>query len=216
MDVTVVNPYVMKILIAAKTEDTIFAIASRTGLSYGWAYHWVQDLIELGAFSKKGRKIELQEDNAFYRSSMSFLKANFAKNVSFHYSVLQLFGVKYCFTKTDAVYVWTKGGYNIARYRDYYPVFIKLRKSDYGLFRWYCKKLGLKIGPESGIFYSVELLDDFPVSSCDGISVDGLEDTVAFMEKNAYNFQPALEMIGEMYKASEGHYKYREEKTNYV
>lgn len=211
MNIEILNPHVIKILIAARREDSVNAIAKRTGLSYGWAYHWVQALAEEGVFVRRGRKMALSEKNRFYKFVLSFIRNNFS-SVKFYYYALQLFGVKHCFTKTDAVYVWTQGGYNIARYRDYYPVFIKIRKSDYSLFRRHCRKLGLKIGAESGIFYSVELMDEFAFDVCDGIPVDSLEETIAYMKKNIYNFEPALEMVHEMY-GTEKH-GYREAETD--
>ncbi len=210
MDIETINPHVLKILMAARREDSINAIAKRTGLSYGWAYFWIQKLIKEGIFAKNGKLI-LQEENGFYKSCMSFIKRNFSASAGFHYYALRLFGIKYCFTSTDAVYIWTDGGYNIARYRDYYPIFIKLGKNDYELFGWHCKKLGLKIGAESGIFYKVERKDDFPVAGHKGMPVDSLEETIAFMKKYVYNFQPALEMIAEIY-GKEG-YEYKEVNT---
>ncbi len=197
MKLDLINPYVIKIVISARKKDSIRAIAKRIGLSYGWAYNWVQELIAAGMFKKKEQGIVLQENSKFYKDIIAFIRKTFARDVSFYYSLLQLFGIRYCFTKTDAVFVWTKGGYNISRYRDYYPIFIKIKKADEQIFSYYAKKLCLS--KKNGVFYSAEIFNDFKIDYCDGVPVDSLRDTIAFMQENIYNFQPALEMIKEMY-----------------
>lgn len=213
MEIDILNPYVMKILICARREDSINAISKRIGLSYGWTYNWIKRLVDIGTFKVTKTGLLLQENDKFYDRVLDFIKENFKNDISFHYSVLSLFGIKYCFTKTDAVLIWTNGGYNISRYRGYYPIFIKIKKSDNSLFEWYCKKLGLHINSGGGGFYSVELLEDFDVSYKKGIPVDTLDLTIAFMKKNIYNFEPALEMIQDIYGKKFG-IKYKEAVTN--
>lgn len=212
MQIETINPHVMKIIISAKKQDSINQIAKRINLSYGWTHKWCKDLIKLGVFKEPKLKLILNEENQFYQNTLEYIKENFSKDINFHYSILDLFGIKYCFTKTDAVFIWTKGGYNIARYKEYYPIFIKIKKDQLTIFKEYCKKLSLKINTKKGVFYSIEVLDDFEISRSDTIPVDSLDLTIEFMKNNIYNFQPALEMIKEMYgkklniKYKEGNY----------
>lgn len=213
MEIDILNEHVMKIIVTARKIDSINAISKRINLSYGWTYKWVKELIKLGCFKQAGLKLFLEEDNKFYRNTLGYIKSNFSQDIGFNYGVLGLFGVKYCFTKTDAVYVWTKGGYNIARSKDHYPIFIKINKNDYDTFLGCCKKLGLKINKNNGVFYNVEVFDDFKISFLENIPVDSFEDTVIFMKKYIYNFQPALEMIGEMYNKN---FKVKYKEVNYV
>lgn len=213
MNLDALNPHTARIVIAARREDSIRAISQRIGLSYGWTYKWVIELEKVGVFRRRGKKVFLDESNDFYREVLGFVKKVFGDNVSFHYSVLRLFGIKYCFTGTDAVFIWTGGGYNISRYKDYYPIFIKVEESDKKLYDFYVKKLGIK----KPVFYKPVFLEDFRVSSHNHMPVDGLEETVGFMKKYIYNFQPALEMIQEMYGKRLGtklDVKYREAVTN--
>ena len=213
MEINTINPYVVKIIIAARKQDSINQIAKRIKLSYGWTYKWCKKLTNLGVFKESGLKLILNIENKFYKNTLDYIKENFSDDINFHYSVLELFGIKYCFTKTDAVFIWTKGGYNIARYKEYYPIFIKIKKDYLSVFEGYCKKLNLKIDRKRGIFYHVEILDDFEISHLDNIPVDSLKVTIGFMKKNIYNFQPALEMIKEMYN-KKINIKYKE--VNYV
>ena len=197
-----VNPHVLKILISARDEDSISSISKRIGLSYGWTNKWVNELVDEGVFREKWRGIILQKNNHTYKNILKFVKENL-QNVSFYYSVLELFGIDYYLTKIDAVYIWTEGRYTIARYRDYYPIFFRINAKDYGLFLEYCRKLGLKIKAKKGIFYSPEKADfekeKVKFTKKQGLNVETLENTIKFMKEHIYNFQPALEMVQEKY-----------------
>ncbi len=204
----------VKIIIAAKKHDSINSISKRIGVSYGWTYKWVKELAGRGVFSGSKMELRLMEDSSFYRYTLTYIKKNFSKDINFYYTVLKLFGVKYCFTKTDAVFTWTKGGYNIGRYKDYYPIFIKLKRDQLNVFKWYCKKLDLKINAKKGIFYSIETVNkNFEPSYSGDIPVESLDWTIKFMDRYVYNFQPALEMVNEMYGKK---IKIRYRETNYV
>ena len=213
MKLDLINPYTLKILMSVRKEDSINAISNRIGLSYGWTYKWVQELAELGVFKLTRMNVYLNEDNSFYKTTLNYIKNILINNINFYYEILRFFGIKYCFTKTDSVFVWTKGGYNISRFRGFYPIFIKVKKKDKNLFEYYCKRLNLKINKKNKVFYQVTYLDDFDVSYCENIPVDSLEETIFFMEKNKYNFQPALEMINEIYN-KRIKIKYKEALTN--
>lgn len=213
MNLELINPHVLKILISVKKEDSINSISKRIGLSYGWTYNWVKELENLNVLRLTRMNVYLNKNNDFYKKTLKYIREVLSENVNFYYNVLSLFGIKYCFTNIDSVFVWTKGGYNISRYRDYYPIFIKVKERDKDLFEDYCKKLNLKINKNKGVFYRVIYLRDFEVSHCDNIPVDSLHNTIEFMLKNKYNFQPALEMINEMYN-KKIKVKYKEAITN--
>lgn len=213
MKLELVNPHVMKIMIAARKEDSINALSNRISLSYGWTYKWVTDLAGAGVFRLTRMKLYLNEKNDFYRRTLQYIREVLSKDIQFHYSVLSLFGIQYAFTKTDAVFVWTKGGYNIARYREFYPIFIKVAKKDKNIFENYCRKLNLGLHKKQRVFYKVAYMDEVHCEYCEGVPVDSLDETIAFMEKYIYNFEPALEMIKEMY-GKKIKVKYKELVTN--
>lgn len=208
INIETLNPYVIKILISARQNDSISAISSRIGLSYGWTQKWVGELIKEGIFKEKWRGVVLQEDNKSYISILKFIR-NSLSETGLYYSALNLMGINYCFTKTDAVYFWTEGRYNVARYKEFYPIFININRKDYKMFEWYCKKLKLKVNLKRGVFYSPEILKDFKFVDKSGYSIEPLDNTIQFMKKNIYNFEPALEIIYEMYKKGLN-IKYRE------
>lgn len=213
MKLELINPYVIKIIIVAREKDSISSISKRINLSYGWTHKWISDLIKEGVFSEKWRGLIINKKNMTYKRILEFIKKNFSKDINFHYQILPLLNIKYCFTKTDAVYIWTNGGYNISRYKNYYPIFIKIYKSDYNIFLSYCKKLGLKINSKKGIFYCIEIVNNLECITKDNYQVETLGYTIKFMKKYIYNFQPALEMIKELYN-KKLNIKYREINTN--
>ena len=213
MELETLNPYVMKIIISAQEQDSINAIASRIGLSYGWAYKWVNELVYLGVFKLRGKRLHSDKENPFYRTALKFIKSAFSNDISFRYSVLQLFGISYCFTEIDSVFIWTKGGYNISRYKGHYPIFIKVSKDDYPLLIFYLRKLGFN--NKKGVYYDIRIVDEVRCEFVDGIPVDPLKDTIDYMKRYIYNFQPALEMVEEMYpKEVKTGIKYKEAVTN--
>lgn len=213
MKMDLINPYVVKIIIAARKEDSIRAISQRIKVSYGWTYKWVQALAKIGVFRLTKTKVYINEKNRFYRKTIAYIRDILTRDVSFFYSVLGLFGITYCFTKTDAIFIWTKGGYNIARYKLFYPIFIKIKKEERKIFESYCRKLHISTKKRKDIFYDVKYVDQIDPIKSDGIPVDSLEETISFMEERRYNFEPALEMIKEMYKKRiKG--EYREVVTN--
>jgi len=145
MKIELINPYVLKILMSVRKEDSINAISNRISLSYGWTYKWVRELAKLNVVKLTRMKVYLNEKSEFYKKTLRYIRYFLNKDIQFHYNVLELFGIKYVFTQTDAVFIWTKGGYNISRYKEFYPIFIKIRKKDKKLFESYCKRLNLRI-----------------------------------------------------------------------
>src|SRR3989344_8305739 len=143
MILDLINPHIMKIIISSRKEDSINQISKRIDLSYGWTYEWTQKLANLGVFKLSRMKVYLNENNYFYKKTLKYIKEVLSNKVSFYYEILSLFGIKYAFTALDAVFVWTKGGYNISRYKDFYPMYIKIDKKDKSIFEDYCKKLNL-------------------------------------------------------------------------
>ena len=208
MNIETLNPYVVRILISARDEDSMSAIAKRIGLSYGWTHKWISVLIKEGVFKEKWKGIILQKDNPTYKKIMQFIK-NIINPINLYYSTLPLMGISYSLTQTDAVYVWTKGSYNIARYKEFYPIFIKIEKKDYNLFLYYCNKLRLKVKSKNGVFYEPTLVEKLISVKNGDYNVDSLEESIDFMKNNIYNFEPALEMVDEMYHKNLG-YKYKE------
>jgi len=122
----------------------------------------------------------------------------------------------YAFTSIDAVYVWTRGGYQVARDPEDYPLFIAVHESDLdadGVLRsiW---NPDFRRAPAR---YRLRWCD----TGCSGATAtdrsrDGrwtarhpLQETAAFANEHYAHFQSALDMLGRMYDSVDTDANYR-------
>jgi len=143
-------------------------------------------------------------------------------NVSQAYDMLKQVDMKYALTGPDAVFFWTKGGYQVDRFFGFYPVHLKVRKNDLKKWKVFFSSKKQKFHVEDqpvrrtlfGLFYVLYLKVDFKTGEVNGFHVVPLKETVDFCQRNIYSYEPALEMLDEMYGLGLK-VKYREAKTNF-
>jgi hypothetical protein len=126
-------------------------------------------------------------------------------------------GMEYRFSKTDAVFIWTKGGYQIGRDRNDYPIFIDVYKDDVEEWKSFFEDFGIEtsVGERTeveGIHFVLYPVTEMKVDQVDAASVTPLDETVRWAEQYTANFQPALEMLDEMHDLDLG-VEYRERKV---
>ncbi len=202
--IELINPYVVKIIMAVERPDSIRGISKRCNLSYGWAYYWSGKLLEKGILIRKGIKIFADQKNSIYQAFVTMIKTCSGQfTPSNIYEVPSIVGLDHAFCEIDAVFIWTKGGYNISRDKDHYPIFIQIKEEEKQNWMDFFEKFKInyseKIVPKKGV--SIVL---YPVKHIDAENIEGnfvisLKDTVEYCKKNIYNFQPALEMLNEAY-----------------
>jgi hypothetical protein len=151
------------------------------------------------------------------RSEYVFLKHDASKA----YDFLRKAKLPYALTNVDAVYAWTHGGYNTDRFFGFYPVHVRVIKSD--VPRW--KKTLAERGWKSilaggkpketlfGLFLILYPEERIKAEKVESLKVDPLRTTVEFCKENIYAFEPAIEMLDEEYGLKLGS-KYRETRTN--
>ncbi len=204
------NPYVAKILLAARDGDSIRGISKKIKESYGWTYRWASELEKIGVIKRKKQEITINKDNYFYRKTAKFLRSLLKTGLSLNdaYLLPNLAGLDYAFTGIDAVFIWTKGGYNIGRSRDSYPIFIEISEKDKNAWKGYFSKLGIRFTfrneRKSKIYFVISVIDRIEKEYCDGIPALPLIKTVEWARKYSFNFQPALEMLDKLYKLKIG------------
>jgi len=143
-------------------------------------------------------------------------------NISRAYDLLKEADREYALTGPDAVFFWTKGGYQVGRFFGFYPIHLRVKKD--ALERWKKffdskrKKFHVKGQPVRetlfGLFYVLYPEADFKIEDVNGFHVDPLKDTAEFCQGKIYSYEPALEMLNEMYNLGLNA-AYREEKTNF-
>ncbi|MCJ7793306.1 hypothetical protein MUP42_00075, partial [Candidatus Bathyarchaeota archaeon] len=124
-------------------------------------------------------------------------------NVAGSYDLLKEANMRYALTGPDAVFFWTKGGYQADRFFGFYPIHLKVEKQDLSKWKRFfnCRKKRFYIeGKPSkktlfGVFYVLYSEVGFEDEEVGGFCVTPLRETVEFCQKNIYSFEPALEML---------------------
>lgn len=143
-------------------------------------------------------------------------------NITKAYDLLKEASIKYALTGPDAVFFWTKGGYQVDRFFGFYPIHLKVKKKE--LERWKkfldSRRQRFQVNGQPiretlfSLFYVLYPETEFKTEQISGLNVIPLKETVAFCQKNIYSFEPALEMLDEMYSLGLK-VIYKETKTNF-
>jgi len=143
-------------------------------------------------------------------------------NISEAYELVKQAGLKYAFTGPDAVFFWTKGGYQVDRFFGFYPIHVLVRKADLNRWKGFFRSMGKMFWVDGepvkqtlfGVFYVLYPRVEFGVEEVEGFNVVPLKETVDFCEQNVYSYEPALEMLDEMYGLGL-RVRYKEAETNF-
>jgi hypothetical protein len=128
-------------------------------------------------------------------------------SISETYILPQFAGMDYAFTDIDAVYAWTRGGYQVARNPEDYPLFIAVRESDLDAWTAFFNRFGIPTAEErqpaddldGAIQVVLEPRSQIEAEMVDGRPVIPLQETVAFANEYYAHFQSALDMLTRMY-----------------
>jgi len=143
-------------------------------------------------------------------------------NISKAYDLLKEADMDYALTGPDAVFLWTKGGYQVDRFFGFYPIHLKVKKKElkgwknfFSLRKQRFQVMGQQIRETLfGLFYVLYPEVEFDIEEINGFSVIPLKETVDFCQRNIYSYEPALEMLDEMYGLGLK-VMYKEAKTNF-
>ena len=205
MGLDFVNRHVAKILLAVEDGDSINRISEKIDSSYSYTYEWVNRLEEIGVFERDDGVQVLDSEfvDSFEDVAQTVLKRDLELDDA--YLLPNYAGMEYRYSKTDAVFIWTKGGYQIGRNQSDYPIFIDIYREDVEEWKDFFHGFGIEtsIGerPETdGIHFVLYPQDEeMETEWVESASVTPLSETVEWAEKYRANFQPALEMLDEMY-----------------
>lgn len=134
-------------------------------------------------------------------------------------SVLPQFGDwPFAFTRIDAVYVWTRGGYQVGRDPDDYPLFLAVREQDIdawsGFFDSFELPAGFERQPREAIDGPVQFVLEprsaLEIEEVDGYPVIPRSATIEYIREHYAHFQSALSMLDRMYEDLDLDVAYRE------
>jgi len=128
-------------------------------------------------------------------------------SISEAYVLPQFAGMEYAFTAIDAVYVWTRGGYQVARDPEDYPLFIAVHESELDAWTEFFDRFEIPTSEErqptedldGTIQVVLEPRSQIEAEMVDGRPVIPLQKTVAFADEHYAHFQSALDMLDRMY-----------------
>ncbi|WP_081603688.1 RNA polymerase subunit sigma-70 [Natronorubrum tibetense] len=138
-------------------------------------------------------------------------------SISEAYVLPQFAEMEYAYTSIDAVYVWTRGGYQVARDPDDYPLFIAVRKQDLEIWTEFFERFGIlateerqSVDEHDGRLQVVlEPREQITAEVVDGRPVIPLEETIEFATEHYATFESALEMLDRMYEDIDTQAEYR-------
>jgi DNA-binding Lrp family transcriptional regulator len=196
-----------KIVLAAQRGDSVNRISNKIGVSYSWVYDWIERLSKADVISKTdiGIRVTDYEMRRRYEEMMGTLYSRDEVSREEAYVVPHFARMEFAYTEIDAAYVWTHGGFQIARGHDDYPVFVEVYERDVDRWIEFFERFGVDttVGerPEEGeisgrVHYVLFPRDDgIDAEWVDGNPVIPLDAAVDQMMQARAAYEPALEMI---------------------
>lgn len=175
----------------------------------------LHDMVRKGFIEKAGwGKYRVNSPQEYVSKKVNVVKA---------YELVKDAGRRYALTDADAVFFWTKGGYQADRFFGFYPIHIAVRSQELEAWKRFfrAKRQRFIIEKEPvhetmfGVFYVLYPREKVVAEDVEGTSVMSLKKTVEFCRRNIFTYQPALEMLNEMYRLKMRTTKYREVEVNF-
>jgi len=206
------DPTAAKIVLAVQRGDSINRIASKIDISYSWVYDWIERLenADVIANTDDGIQIVDHEMRQQYTEMVAALYNRDTISQEESYVIPHFAGMEFAYTEIDAAYVWTHGGYQIARSHDDYPVFIEVHDRDVDRWIAFFQQFGIDTSIDerpdtSDVNGNVHYVlfpktNDIDTEWVDGSPVIPLGTAVDQMMKNRPAYEPALEIISDEYE----------------
>ena len=199
----------LKTMLAIKPGDTIAGVARKIDVNRETIRRTVDPLEEDGYVEYDGGLYVV--DHAVREAGLSFLSASAGvspPSISEAYVLPHYAGMDFAYTSIDAIYVWTRGGYQVSRGPDDYPLFVAVEADDLAEWERFFDRFDLPVSQErqpiddvDGLIQIVlELRDDVDAELVDGRPVIPLDETVEFANEHYATFQSALDMLDRMYE----------------
>ena len=199
-----------KIMLAVRPGDSIRRIAQKIDGSYSWVYDWIERLEDAGFIRRDdGVYIENYEVRDRYHDIVAAISRSVSPTIDDGYVIPHFAGMPFAYTKIDSVYVWTHGGYQIARGHDDYPIFIQVADQDVERWTAFFDEFGIpsriEERPDATAYDATVSYVLFPTTRSvtrewiDGNPVIPLDETIEHMMTYRVNYEPALEMIAAEY-----------------
>lgn len=209
----------VRVVLALQPGDPIRRVAQRIHAPYETVRQAVNRLEDAG-YLRYDDGLYLSDDRV--RDAAGTLLATSASvsppSIDEAYVLPQFGDWPFAFARIDAVYVWTRGGYQVGRGPDDYPLFLAVRDQDVEAWEAFFARFELPTAferqPRSTLDGPIQVIldprSDLDVEDVDGYPVVPREETIAYMREHYAQFQSALSMLDRMYDDLELDVDYRE------
>lgn len=208
-----------QVVLATERGDAIRTVARRIQRPYETVRQAV-DRLEDGGFVQYDGGLVVTE--ARVRDTAREFLASCARvsspTIDEAYVLPQFCGHPFAFCRIDAAYVWTQGGYQVARDPDDYPLFIAIQDVDRSAWESFFESFGIPTAlerqPPESIPGALQVVLD-PRSTLDVADVEGCPvvpraEAVEYMYDHYPQFQSGLAMLDRMYDDLDLDESYRE------
>lgn len=197
-----------QVLLALESGDSIRRVAKHLHTPYETVRQAVNRLEDAG-FVHYDDGLSVADDSV--RDAARELVATSAgvspPSIDEAYVIPQFGDWPFAFTRIDAVYVWTQGGYQVSRDPGDYPLFLAVHERDVAAWEAFFEAFDLPTAfdrqPSEEFAGPLQIVLD-PQSPIDIEHVEGYPvipraETIAYMRENYAQFQSALSMLDRMY-----------------
>jgi hypothetical protein len=201
-----------KIVLVTSQGDSIRRITQKIGGTYSWIYSWIERLEDIDVIERNdGVHVTVPDVREGYARMMEAISRQTPPTIDESYVLPHFAQMEFAYTKIDAVYVWTHGGYQIAR-NDAYPVFLQVNDADIEQWISFFERHNIPTtinerddtiteDVASTIYYCLySTTEQFEYDWVDGNPVIPLSETTEYMQEYRWNFQPALQMVADEYE----------------
>jgi hypothetical protein len=208
----------LKVILALDPGDSISGVARKIDENRETIRRVVNRLEEAGyvAYDDGLHLI----DQTLRDAGLEFLTASAnisPPSISEAYVLPQFAEMEYTYTGIDAVYVWTRGGYQVARDPEDYPLFIAVHESELDAWAEFFDRFGIPTAedrqPADDLDGSIQVVlqseAQIEAEMVDGRPAISLQETVAFANEHYAHFQSALDMLDRMYDEVDTDANYR-------
>ncbi|MBX0288540.1 helix-turn-helix domain-containing protein [Halomicroarcula sp. F28] len=208
-----------RVILAIESGDSIRRVAQTLHTPYETVRQAVNRLEDAG-YVRYDAGLSVVDDRV--RSAARELIAASASvsppSIEEAYVIPQFSDWPFAFTRIDAVYVWTQGGYQVGRDPSDYPLFLAVREQDVDAWESFFESFDLPTAferrPRDELTGPLQIvLDPQPsleIEYVEGYPVIPRAETIEYMNENYTQFQSALAMLDRMYDELDLGVTYRE------